>query len=411
MENIYKDIADRTQGNIYVGVVGPVRTGKSTFIKSFMEELVIPNIEDEHKKTRAIDELPQSGSGKTIMTTEPKFVPDEAISINIGDNTNFNVRLIDCVGYVVNSAGGYIEDGKERMVKTPWNDEDISFVKAAEIGTEKVIKDHSTVGLVITTDGSFTEIPREDYIEPEQRVIEELKEINKPFAIVINSADPTSEKAQGLKKELSEKYNVSTTCVNCSKLNKDDINSILESVLKEFPIKEIKIYFDSWINNMDKEHWLYKNITSIVKDTLSSVSKIRDMENCVSVFSQYDTVKSCTLSKIDMGKGAVEFSVTVPDELFYKVLGETSGYEIKNREELITLINKLSYTQREYDKIAYAIQEVNQKGYGIVTPSIEELKLEEPEIIKQGGRFGVRLKASAPSIHIMCNKPKFLKTA
>ena len=411
MENIYQDISKRTQGNIYIGVVGPVRTGKSTFIKNFMEKLVIPNIEDEHKKNRAIDELPQSGSGKTIMTTEPKFVPDEAVSISPGGNTTFNVRLIDCVGYVVKSASGYTEDGEERMVKTPWNDDDISFVKAAEIGTEKVIKEHSTVGLVITTDGSFSEIPREDYVLPEKRVIEELKSINKPFSIIINSKEPESEKAQSLKKEMIEKYNVATVCVDCSKLDKDDISDIIKSVLTEFPVSEIKIAFDSWVNNLKSEHWLYKNITALVKNALSDTTRIRDVDKCIDIFKENENVSECVINEMDMGKGSVTVKATVAEELFYKVLGETSGFEIKNQEELIKLINELAYVKKEYDKFSIAISEVNRKGYGIVSPTIDELTLEEPEIVKQGGKFGVRLKASAPSIHMICNKPKFLKTA
>lgn len=401
MDNIYQDISKRTQGNIYIGVVGPVRTGKSTFIKKFMEQLVIPNIDDEFKKTRAIDELPVSGTGKTIMTTEPKFVPDEAVNISVGDNTSFNVRLIDCVGYVVQGANGYTEDGKDRMVKTPWNDEDISFVRAAEIGTEKVIKDHSTVGLVITTDGSFTDISRDDYIIPEQRVIDELKLINKPFAIVVNSADPKGERAQLLKEELKNKYNVTTVCINCEKLSKEDINEILESILKEFPIDEIEIIFDRWLSNLEPDHWLYRYISDLVKKSISNAEKIKDVEECISKLSEDENTENCYISEVDMGKGSIKINVTLLESLFYKILGETSGLEIKNQESLIKLIKELSDVKREYDKVSYALQEVNRKGYGIVSPTIDELKLEEPEIVKQGGKFGVRLKASAPSIHLI----------
>ncbi len=401
MENIYQDIATRTSGDIYIGVVGPVRTGKSTFIKRFMDTLVLPNISDEFKKERAIDELPQSAGGRTIMTTEPKFVPNEAVGITLNDNTNLNVRLIDCVGYVVDSAMGHTEENEERMVHTPWSDDPIPFIKAAEIGTKKVINEHSTIGLVVTTDGSITEIPRKDYIEAEERVINELKEIGKPFSILLNSKNPSDKKTQQLKNELSEKYKVSVVAANCESLDEQDINNILENILSEFPVGEIKFNFPSWVDSLNTKHWLNIELLEQVKTSLSGVNKIREAKFIPKDLLKCDKVEKADITEMDLGKGSVCFDITVPENLFYKVLGEASGYEIEGQESLIQLITELSAVKKDYDKISSALQEVRQKGYGIVSPTIDELSLEEPEIMKQGGRFGIRLRASAPSIHMI----------
>lgn len=401
MENIYQDIATRTNGDIYIGVVGPVRTGKSTFIKRFMNNLVLPNIRDSYKKERAIDELPQSAGGRTIMTTEPKFIPNEAVGITLNDNVTLNVRLIDCVGYVVNSAMGHTEDNEERMVHTPWSDTPMPFIKAAEIGTEKVISEHSTIGLVVTTDGSITDIPREDYIPAEERVIKELKEIGKPFAILLNSTSPSDKKVQKLRDELSEKYKVSVVAANCETLNDKDINLILENVLSEFPVGEIKFKFPSWVDSLDTSHWLNLEILDSIKNSLNSVNKISEVKALPKVLLQSDKLERADISEMDLGKGSVSFDISVPEHLFYKILGEASGYEIEGQESLIQLITELSAVKKDYDKISSALQEVRQKGYGIVSPTIDELSLEEPEIMKQGGRFGIRLRASAPSIHMI----------
>ncbi len=401
MNNIYNDISSRTNGDIYIGVVGPVRTGKSTFIKKFMEELVLPNIADDYKRERAIDELPQSSAGKTIMTTEPKFIPDEAVRINIENNATLNVRMIDCVGYVVNSAMGHTENEAPRMVTTPWYDEEIPFVEAAEIGTKKVISEHSTIGLVVTTDGSFTEIPREDYIEAEERVVKELKTLNKPFVILLNCADPTCNNSIKLKSKLEQKYDSTVVAINCQELNETDINSIIGSVLKEFPVQEIKIKLPEWVDCLVDDHWLCNGITEQIKKSLNSINRIRDIKNIGDILKEYDVVSDCLIENVDLGKGSATLKINTQEKLFYEILGETSGFEITGQESLVSILSELSQIKKEYDKISFALSEVNRKGYGIVSPTIDELVLEEPQIVKQGGRYGVKLKASAPSIHMI----------
>ena len=409
--NIYDDIAQRTQGNIYIGVVGPVRTGKSTFIKRFMEEMVIPNIEDENKRQRAIDELPQSGAGKTIMTTEPKFIPEESVSINLNGKTNLNVKMIDCVGYVVKDSLGYIEDGMERMVTTPWSDEAISFVQAAETGTRKVIDEHSTIGLLVTTDGSICDIPRTSYIEAEEKVVNQLKAINKPFVILLNSISPTSAETLKLKDDMILKYNSPVIAMNCATLNQSDISYVIETALNEFPVKEIRFTMPEWIECLDGEHWLYSSIVDSISETISSKIKLRELDEICKKLSGRTYITDSYTEKANMGKGTVNVRVAVEEDLFYKVLGESSGFEITGQESLMSLMASLSKVKEEYDKIATALEEVNRTGYGIVSPAVSDMKLEQPEIIKQGGRYGIKLKASAPSIHIICNKPEFLKTA
>ena len=398
---IYQDIAERTQGDIYIGVVGPVRTGKSTFIKRFMDLLVLPNIENEHIRARATDELPQSGSGKTIMTTEPKFIPNEAVAINAWENATFNVRLIDCVGYCVNGAQGHTEDGQPRMVTTPWFEDDIPFDKAAEIGTEKVIREHSTIGLVITTDGSICDIPRYEYVTAEERVVSELKALNKPFIILLNSAFPEGENAKALKKELEEKYGVPVFLFSCAQMKLDDITSIMQNVLFEFPLKELGINLPGWIDALPHEHYLKKSIYETVRNAIQGIRKLSHIHTLSPLLSENEYISNSRICDISLGKGTALIQADPVEGLFYDVLGETTGLQISNDEELVSMLCSLSEAKREYDKISNALAQVRQTGYGVVSPGIEELSLQEPEIIRQGGRYGVRLRAAAPSIHLI----------
>ena len=402
MENIYQDIAQRSDGDIYIGVVGPVRTGKSTFIKNFMDLLVLPHIENPFQRERAQDELPQSAAGRTIMTTEPKFIPNEAVEITLPENIHFRVRMIDCVGYIVNSALGHIEEGGPRMVRTPWSDEEMPFTEAAEIGTKKVICEHSTIGMVITTDGSIADIPRSDYVEAEERVIGELKAIKKPFVVLMNSTDPFSEETQDLCRQLEEKYGVTVTAVDCASLTEEDIGIIMESVLYEFPVKEIGINIPRWMDALESSHYLKESLFSSIRESIGDVKRIRDVSAIPDGLLKNDYVKTTYISEIDLGVGSVLIEVVVSDDLYYQILGEITGMEIEGEDSLIRLLKDLSVAKKEYDKIAHALESVKQTGYGIVSPSIDEMRLEEPEIVKQGGRYGVRLRASAPSIHMMC---------
>lgn len=399
--SIYKDIAARTGGDIYIGVVGPVRTGKSTFIKRFMEALVIPNIAEGYGRERAKDEMPQSAAGKTVMTTEPKFIPDEAVNITVDGCANLRVRMIDCVGYIVPDALGTIENGQPRMVRTPWQDEPMPFIEAAERGTHKVITEHSTIGMLITTDGTIGEIPRESYVEAEERVVRELREIGKPFALILNSADPTSQKAVDLAYELEAKYKAPVALVSCMDLDAEDISHILELVLHEFPVTEIGIELPFWTRALDDTHRIKASLLQSVKECAARVTRAGDVKEAFALMSGNEYVKSCTVESLDLGSGRARVSAKLDDGLYYEVMSELTGFDIKDDKELIDLMKSLSKIKVEYDKVSEALDAANKNGYGIVMPSIEDLRLEEPEIVKQNGSYGVRLRASAQSIHMI----------
>jgi stage IV sporulation protein A len=399
--NIYADIAKRTDGDIYVGIVGPVRTGKSTFIKKFMETLVIPNIESEFRKERAIDELPQSAAGKTIMTTEPKFIPEEAVRINLDGNAQMNVRMIDCVGYIVPSSLGYFENEMPRMVMTPWFESEVPFNMAAEVGTQKVINEHSTVGIVVTTDGTITDIPRDEYEDAERRVIEELKVINKPFVVVLNSVNPNSDYTRDLAMQMANAYNVPVIPLNCLDLDENDIKGIMQELLFEFPVKEIAVQMPKWINSLDKEHWLKTSIFNTIKESASQVNTINDVNNITNEINANEYVNQATIDDINLGTGCATLSITLKADLFYNILGEVTGIEIAGEADLMPCMIELAKIKQKFSKIQGALEEVEATGYGIVLPTLDELRLEDPEIVKQGGKYGVKLKASAPSIHMM----------
>ncbi|WP_026476396.1 stage IV sporulation protein A [Alkaliphilus transvaalensis] len=399
--DIYKDIAQRTQGDIYIGVVGPVRTGKSTLIKRVMDLFVLPNIENSYKKERAKDELPQSGTGKTITTTEPKFVPNEAVELVLKDNASFKMRMIDCVGYLVDGALGHQEEGKPRMVNTPWFEKQIPFEEAAEIGTRKVIKEHSTIGIVVTTDGTITEIDRENYIEAEERVVSELKEIKKPFVMVLNSRTPEAEVTQELKEKLEEKYQVPVVVKDCAKLDMRGIHEILEEILFEFPVTEVNINLPGWLETIESSHWLKASILNEIKEAASEMRRLRDVDSMVSRLKGIENIKKVGLENIKMGEGTALIDLMTVDNLFYRVLQEKTGYEIEGDHQLIGLMMELSKAKREFDKIEKALRDVKHIGYGLVPPAFDELTLEEPEIFKHGNQFGVKLRANAPSLHFI----------
>ncbi|MGN0489219.1 MAG: stage IV sporulation protein A [Ruminococcus sp.] len=399
--SVYKDISRRTNGDVYIGVVGPVRTGKSTFIKRFMDTIVLPNIKDEDIYNRTVDELPQSSGGRTIMTTEPKFIPEESIEITLSDKANLKVRMIDCVGYIVDSAIGYQEEDSPRMVKTPWYEEEIPFDKAAEIGTQKVITDHSTIGLVVTTDGSISDLPREDYVDAEKRVVDELKAINKPFIVLLNSLNPMSQETVELANELSTQYQVPVVPVSCLELDENEIKKILAQLLFEFPIREIKVDIPKWLVTLPTDHPVKAKIFSAIKTAASKIEKIRQIQDTLNEISECEYIEYSKLTNLNLGKGQATISVAITGSLFYKVLSEQTGIEITDECSLMDSITDLSKKQKEFDKIAVAYKQVQETGYGIVMPTMEELSLEEPKIIKQSGKYGIKLSASAPSIHMM----------
>lgn len=399
--NIYEDIALRTEGDIYIGVVGPVRTGKSTFIKRFMETLVIPHIDNVYRKERARDELPQSGSGRTIMTAEPKFVPEEAVEIAMDGGANLSVRLIDCVGYMVPGAAGQFEDDMPRMVTTPWFDHEIPMTEAAEIGTRKVIAEHSTIGIVITTDGTITDIPREDYLEAEDRVISELQELGKPFLVLLNSSSPKSERARAIRNDIAARYDVTCMAVNCLELDQGDVADIIKAVLYEFPLKELDLSLPPWVDALPYDHPIKSGLYAAIRENSAGMRRIRDVEQAVSAIGACEGVSSARINGIQLGTGLAAADLDLPRGLFYETLSNQSGFTIQDDGDLMELLTELAGVKSEYDKVAAALQEVRETGYGIVVPTTDELHLEEPEIVRQGGRYGVRLKASAPSIHMI----------
>ncbi|MGM9683353.1 MAG: stage IV sporulation protein A [Eubacteriales bacterium] len=399
--SIYRDIAERTGGDIYIGVVGPVRTGKSTFIKRFMESLVLPNIDNSYSKDRARDEMPQSAAGKTVMTTEPKFVPDEAVTINLDDVASMRVKMIDCVGYIVNDALGTIENGQPRMVHTPWQEEPMPFVEAAEMGTEKVIKEHSTIGMLVTTDGTVGEIPRESYVPAEERVVSELKSIGKPFAMILNSADPSNEKSVELAYELEAKYNVPVALVSCIDLDAEDIRHILELVLHEFPVTEIKLSTPNWMSALEPSHRIKSSVNASVRSCADRIHKMGDIRDAFTSLVDNEYIDSYTVDEIDLGTGRASLRLNFDPSLYYSVISELTGFEIADEEELIALLKNLSEMKSQYDRVSEALEMAEEKGYGIVMPTVDELHLDEPEIVKQSGGYGVRLSASARSIHMI----------
>ena len=398
---LYEDIAKRTGGDIYVGVVGPVRCGKSTFITQFMQNLVVPNIEDKNTKQRTIDELPQSADGKTIMTTQPRFVPSKAAAIRVDDKVDMNVRMIDCVGYLIEGALGHEENQKERLVKTPWSDEEMPFEKAAELGTKKVIDEHSTIGIVLTTDGSITDIPRSSYVKAEERVVSELAAQNKPFVVVLNTKLPKSDDAKKLAKSLEAKYGVPVMPMDVLKLNQNNIDEIFEKILLEFPIKSLKIKMPKWMQALSFNHPIITSVVEEVKKFGENVNKIGQIDKTNVAFLESDDFEPVVVSSIKMGEGKVYFEVTPKPGLFYRVLSEQCDTEITDDFHLISYVKQLAHAKTEYDKIKLALADVKEKGYGVVMPNVEDMTLEDPEIVKQGNKFGVKLKASAPSLHIM----------
>ncbi|MEA4923825.1 MAG: stage IV sporulation protein A [Syntrophomonadaceae bacterium] len=399
--NILDDIAERTGGDIYLGVVGPVRTGKSTFVKRFMEIMVLPNIKDLYERERAKDELPQSGAGKTITTTEPKFVPNEAVEIFTKNGISLKVRLIDCVGYAVDGALGYEEDEEPRMVRTPWFDYEVPFEEAAEIGTRKVITDHSTIGIVMITDGSISDIPRGNYLDAEERVIRELKELNKPFIVLLNSTHPYDKETMALADELADKYGVTIIPIDSATMTDDQILSVLEEVLYEFPVQEVNIKLPLWVDELDEDFWLRADLEGAIREILKDIKKVRDIDKAIEKLSDVINISFVSLEEIDLGTGTAAIDVSVPEELFYTSLSEVSGFDVEGNQDIIRIMKDLSVAKREFDKVASALAEVRESGYGVVTPRLEEMILEEPELIKQGNRFGVKLKAKAPSLHII----------
>lgn len=399
--DIYHDIAERTEGDIYLGVVGPVRTGKSTFIKKFMDQLVLPMIDDKFVKERTQDELPQSSRGKMIMTTEPKFVPEEAVKINMNDSLEFNVRMIDCVGYTVPGAVGYEDDEGPRMVSTPWFDEEIPFQEAAEVGTQKVINEHSTIGLVVTTDGSFSEISRHNFVLAEERVVNELKSLEKPFIVALNSKHPRQKSTRELAEKLSEKYGVPVEPVDCLNLTENDIYNILKKVLFEFPVNEFYVNLPSWIHELPGEHWLKRSYDETVRNSIQDVEKIRDIYEVVNRLTENENTQEVYLEKIDLGEGIAVISIGVLEKLFYQIIEEYTGFSVDDDRGLLSLVRELSHAKKQYDKVEKALIDVEKNGYGIVTPDLSDMSFEEPEVIRRGNQFGVKLSASAPSIHMI----------
>ncbi|HWO95022.1 MAG TPA: stage IV sporulation protein A [Bacillus sp. (in: firmicutes)] len=399
--DIFKDIAERTGGDIYLGVVGAVRTGKSTFIKKFVELVVLPNIDNEADRTRTQDELPQSAAGRTIMTTEPKFVPNQAVNVQVEEGLEVNIRLVDCVGYTVPGAKGYEDENGPRMINTPWYEEPIPFHEAAEIGTRKVIQEHSTIGVVITTDGSIGEIPRQDYVEAEERVIAELKEVGKPFIMVINTVHPQSAETDKLRGALAEKYDIPVLAMSVESMRENDVYNVLREALFEFPVLEVNVNLPSWVMVLKDQHWLRESYQEAVQETVKDIKRLRDVDRVVEQFGEYEFIDNARLAGMNMGQGIAEIDLYAPDDLYDQILKEVVGVEIRGRDHLLQLMQDFAHAKAEYDQVADALRMVKQTGYGVAAPSLADMSLEEPEIIRQGARFGVRLKAVAPSIHMI----------
>ncbi len=399
--SIYKDIAERTGGDIYVGVVGPVRSGKSTFIKRFMEAVVLPNMGEGYSRERARDELPQSAAGKTVMTTEPKFIPEEAIPVILDNNAQMRVRMIDCVGYLIPEAMGAIENGHARMVRTPWREEPMPFVEAAEMGTHKVITEHSTIGMLVTTDGSIGEIPRDAYVEAEERIVRELKEIGKPFAVILNSARPEAEDSRALAYELEEKYGVPVALVSCLDLDAEDIRHILGLVLEEFPVTEIRIKLPEWVNALEENHRIRAAVRASICHCAESVYKAGDVHRAFEEMAENEYIRDASVELLELGTGQATVSVRMEDGLYYSVISELTGFDVADERALIALLQELAAMKEKYDKVAEALEQVNSTGYGIVMPEVEDLHLEEPQIVKQSGGYGVKLRAGAQSVHMI----------
>lgn len=398
--DLYKDIQMRTGGEIYMGVIGPVRTGKSTLIKRIMDLLVLPNLPENAEKTRILDELPQSGSGRTITTTEPKFLPKEAFELNLSEDVRLRVRLIDCVGYMVMGAAGHMEDEQPRMVKTPWSDEKIPFVKAAEIGTRKVMQDHSTIGIVVTCDGSFSDLPRENYIEAESRTVAEMKRLGKPFIVILNSSRPYGESAMMLAKKLENQYQVPVLPMNCEQLRKEDIMKMFENILREFPITDVEFYVPKWVEMLSEESEIKRDLLEQMKKLMSRIQRVQDIipENMKMESPYLSRVK---VEDLNLSNGKVKVMLDVDEKYYYDILSKLTGEEISGEYELMAIMQELSVMKKEYAKVQYAIDAVRQKGYGVVMPIREEITLEEPAIVKQGSKYGVKIKATAPSIHMI----------
>ena len=398
---LYRDIAGRCGGDIYIGVVGPVRTGKSSFIKRFMELMVLPNMEDEYGRERARDELPQSGAGKTVMTNQPKFVPNEAVQLQLKDASSARVRLVDCVGYLVPGALGTDENDSARMVRTPWFDHDIPFEEAAEVGTRKVIQDHSTIGVVVTTDGSIVGLPRAAYEEAEERAVRELKALGKPFIILLNSTHPSEAATRTLAGQIQEKYAVPVIATDILNMRQEDVGEVLENLLFEFPLREIRIHAPSWLTSLDGEHWLGKSVLDTLKGAAEKISRVRDHAQVAQAFRENEYAEDASLYSIALNEGRADYRLNMKDGLFYRILGEASGQEIEDEEHLFELMKRLVENSRAYEKVADALKSVESTGYGVVLPAIEELDLSEPELAREGGHYGVRLRANAPSLHMI----------
>ena len=399
-KDIIKNIAKRSGGDIYLGVVGAVRTGKSTFIKKMVETLIVPNMEDEYERKRTLDEIPQSASGKTIMTTEPKFIPNSSAKIKVDDFT-CNIKMIDCVGYMIENAIGATDENGPRMVKTPWYNEEIPFTEAAEIGTEKVIKEHSTIGIVVTTDSSIGEFQRKDYIEAEKRVIEELKSLGKPFIVILNSTHPSLPETDKIREEIEANYNVPVVPISVESMTEKDMYSILREALYEFPVLEVRVNMPEWIAILNPDHEIKKSYIETIKNSVVEIDKIRDVEKITESFKENEYIENCYLSDIDTSTGIITINLTAPNKLYDKVIKELISKDIKTKADLLSLFQEYNVAKKEYDSLKYALNMVKQTGYGVATPSIEDMKLEKPEIIKQGPRYGVKLKAVAPSIHMI----------